>query len=163
MDDFITLTKSAHITVYHGKDGLLQVTKHSLTAESELLIYEASFASLNEFLDKEQADEIRKEFVRKGIKVREITNHAYQEGYTDVSGYDEKVMNIRYINPKKLQIDTEMLIYNDIITIYSLTEPLYIFEIQDANLAKMQKQIFEFAWKTADRAILGRNGRSSIF
>lgn len=141
----------------------MEVTLNSLKARGELLIYETSYASLNDFLEKEKAEEIRRGFLKSGIKVRQLTNRAYHEEYTAVPGYHQQVMDIRYVDPKKLEIKTETLIYNNTTAFYTTQGDVFCVEIISEELARMQRQIFEFVWKTGERPILGKNGRSSLF
>lgn len=151
------------IIEYKGVEGLLQVTQNSFSAKEELLIFETSYSSLNNMFTKEQAENIRKEFVNRNIRVRELTNQMYHEPYTGVQNFHEKVMNIRYINPNKLRISIETLIYNDVVAIYEPREGGFCLEIYSEELANQQKQLFETIWKQADRPIIGIGGRTSIF
>ncbi len=151
------------IITYSGKQGLLKVTQNSLTTKGELLIFETSYASLNDMFSKEEAEKIRSEFVKRKIKVRQLTNHAYHEPYTQVKDFHERVMNIRYINPNKLKIKVETLIYNDVVAIYEPRQEGFCLEIYSKELADQQRQLFEFIWKQADRPIIGKGGRTSIF
>lgn len=163
MDDIIKIAEKSKILRYEGIEGLLQVTLHTLDAKDELLIYETSYASLNDFLEKSKADNIRREFLKRKTKVRQITNQPYHESYTEVEGFHEKVMDIRFINPDKLKINTELAIYNGTVVFYTLKDPIYAVEIYDKDLTTMQKQIFEFVWNLAERPVLGKNGRTSMF
>ena len=72
-------------------------------------------------------------------------------------------MNIRYINPKKLIIRIETLIYNDTVAMYEPKIDGFCLEIYSKELASQQRQMFEFVWEQADRPIIGKNGRTSIF
>lgn len=151
------------IKTYSGVEGLLEVTKNSLNAKGELLIYETSYASLNDMFSRKQAEDIRKEFLERKIIVRELTNKAYHEPYTEVKDFHEKVMKIRYINPAKLKIEVETLIYNNIVATYQPWKDGICFEVYSRQLADQQRQLFEFVWKQADRPIIGKGGRTSIF
>jgi hypothetical protein len=52
--------------------------------------------------------------------------------------------DVRYIDPKVLDIKFEMVIYNDICALYSYEgKEAFGVEIQNPNLAKMQIQIFK--------------------
>lgn len=150
------------IKQFNGNEGLLEITRNSLRTKGELLIYETSYASLNTFLDKEVADEIRRQFMQKKIRVRELTNTAYHDEYTGVPGYHRQVMDIRYIRPMRLTIKTEMLIYNDVVAYYSITENSWGVEIYDQRLADIQRQLFETLWSIAEKPIIGKNGRTSL-
>jgi len=127
------------------------------------LVFETSYASLNNLFTKKQAENIRAEFLKRKIKIRELTNHAFHEQYTDVPDFHEKVMAIRYINPNKLNILVETLVYNNVVAIYEPKEGGFCVEIHSKELANQQRQLFEFIWKQADRPIIGKNGRTSIF
>ena len=151
------------IISYSGKEGLLKVTTNSLEAKGELLVFETSYASLNNLFSKKQAEDIRAKFLERKIKVRELTNHAFHEQYTNVPDFHEKVMNIRYVNPNKLNIQVESLVYNTIVALYEPKENGFCVEIHSKELADQQRQLFEFIWKQADRPIIGKGGRTSIF
>lgn len=151
------------IKAYSGVEGLLQVTRNSFLAERELLIFETSYASLNSMFTKKQAEEIRREFLERKITIRELTNQIYHEPYTDLPEFHKKVMDIRYINPQKLTIKVETLIYNGVVAIYEPKEGGFCLEIESRELADQQRQLFEFIWKQADRPIIGKGGRTSIF
>jgi len=139
------------IKKYEGVDGLYKVTMNSTKANGELLIYEISYSSLNKFLDEDRRERARRAFLKNKVKVREITNQTYKESYTSVEGYDEQVMNVRYVDEGILKIDAEMIIYNDVVVYYSLQNPINAIEIHDERLAKMQRQIFEFVWKSGKK------------
>lgn len=151
------------IKTYQGIEGLLEITKNSLNAEGELLIFETSYSSLNDMFDKETSEKIREEFLSRNIKIRELTNKIYHENYTDVKDYNEKVMNIRYIDPKRISIKLETLIYNNVVAIYEPVKEGLRIEIYSKELAEQQKQLFEFVWKYGERPILGKGGRTSVF
>ncbi len=159
--DLITPDGSKIIT-YSGKEGLEKVTLNSLEAKTNLCIYEIRF-SMNPFVDKKRADEIRREFMRRNIKTREITNQPYREqDYTDIPDYDKLYMDYRYIDPKKVKIDMETLIYNDVVAFYTYVDKIFITEIHNEKLAKMQRQIFDYIWQIAEKPVVGKGGRSSL-
>lgn len=120
-----------------------------------------TLASLSVMFSEEEAENLRKEFVKRGTKIKEITNKAYHD-YTSVKEFHEKCMDIRYINPSILTIDPEILIYNDIVAFYSYDKNVYAVEIKNEKFAKSQMDIFEVLWKKAERPILGVSGRTSI-
>jgi hypothetical protein len=152
-----------NIITYSGSEGLLKVTLNSLETRGELLTFETSYASLNEMFPKNKAEEIRKEFIRKKIKIRELNNKIYHEEYTGLKEFHEKVMQIRYINPKILDIKVETLIYNDVVAIYDPKKDGFCIEVHSKELARQQRQLFNFIWEKGDRPIIGRGGRTSIF
>lgn len=151
------------ITTYSGIEGLMKVTENSLNAKEELLIIETSYASLNDMFNPKMAEDIRQKFLERKIKIRQLTNQAYHEPYTKIECFHEEVMNIRYINPTKLDIKVETLIYNNVVAIYEPKKDGFCIEIESPELAGQQRQLFEFIWQQADRPIIGKGGRTSIF
>ncbi len=157
------ISSKTKINIYEGKDGLLQVTLNSLNAKEVLYIYEMSYASLNDFLSEEKAENIRQKFLDKNIKIKELTNIAFHNEYTKIKEFHERCMEIRYIPSDKLDITTEFLIYNNTVTFYTYKSEFYAVEIYDEKLAHMQKQIFDFLWNLADKPMIGGSGKTSIF
>lgn len=151
------------IKKYNGVEGLLEVTMNSTNASGELLIFETSYASLNDMFNKETSEKIREEFLSKNIKIRELTNKIFHEDYTNVKDFNEKIMDIRYIDPKKLSIKVETLIYNNVVAMYEPVKDGFCIEIHSKELAEQQKQLFEFIWKIGERPIIGKGGRTSVF
>ncbi|MFH1838241.1 MAG: hypothetical protein ABH808_01950 [Candidatus Kuenenbacteria bacterium] len=154
--------KNSTITSYEGKEGVKTITRNSLNAKDNLYICEMSLASLNEIFSEQEAENIRKEFLAKNTKIKEITNQVYHE-YTDIKEFDEKCMEIRYLSSDKFDIKTEYLIYNDIVAFYSYKDEFFAVEIKNAKFAQTQLNIFKLLWNQAERPIIGRGGRSSIF
>jgi len=163
MKNIHNIGTNSKIITYEGKEGLLQVTKNSLEAKKDLYIYEMAYASLNEFLSKDEAEKIRKDFLKKNVKIKEITNVAYHEKYTVVKEFHQKCMEIRYINPDKLNITTEFLTYNDVVAFYTFKNGFFAVEIYNKDLAKLQQQIFNFAWNIAEKPMIGKSGKTSLF
>jgi hypothetical protein len=153
---------SSLITTYEGIEGVRTVSRNSLNAKKNLYIYEMSYASLGEIFSQEEAEDMRKQFLSKGIKIREITNQIYDE-YTGLKEFHEKCMEIRYLNPEKFNLQTEFLIYDDIVAFYSYKDELFAVEIQCKKFAQTQAEIFQLMWNLAQRPVIGKGGRSSIF
>ena len=56
----------------------------------------------------------------------------------------------RYISPKKLNINHQMDIYNDVVAIYNWHEgEVFGVEIHNNKVATFQKQLFELVWQHA--------------
>lgn len=146
---------------YQGQDGLKQITLNSLETKDGIRIYELK--TMNEFAEKSFAEEVRQEFVKREIKIRQLTNQVYLEPWTGVEEMVEKYWEARYIDPKKFEIKTEILIYNDIVAMYDLKGENLCIEIHNQELAAMQKQIFDYFWKIGERPIIGKGGRTSLF
>ena len=62
----------------------------------------------------------------------------------------EQYSQYRYINPLKLKIDFEVLIYNNVYATYTHhDDSIFAVEIYNRELAAMQKQLFDFVWNQA--------------
>ncbi len=146
-----TTANDGAVRYYKGSEGLKQVTWNSLKAEKELLIYEM-VTDMSKFLTKEFSEEVRKEIVKRRIKVRQLTNHTHIPSYTKITQKVLQYWEPRYINPKTLKISYEILIYNDVVAHYSVRgKELFCVEITDKRLASMQKDIFRYVWSTAEK------------
>ncbi|KKU56858.1 hypothetical protein A3H89_05520 [Candidatus Amesbacteria bacterium RIFCSPLOWO2_02_FULL_48_11] len=159
--DLIPADSKSTVLNYSGQDGLKQVTLNSLTAKNELVIFE--IGTMSSFLDYDFSEKVRKIFVDKKIKVREITNHDSQDPWTQVEEFVKKFWDCRYINPQTLKIDIETLVYNDTVALYSYKNGhIFCVEIRNPNLAKMQKQMFDFVWSQAKKLKIGPGGSTSL-
>lgn len=153
------------VNYYEGEDGLKQVTWNSLRAENELLTYEVD--DMSGFIEnKKYAEKMRQRFVDRGIHIRQLTNLEKIEDYTDVTEMVTKYSTLKYIDPKVLKIDSEILLYNDVYAMYRFDhekEDVFCVEVHNASLAAMQKQMFEVLWKQAKSfRILSDNGRAEV-
>ena len=62
----------------------------------------------------------------------------------------EQFSQYRYIDPKKLTIEFEVLIYNNVYATYTYhNDAIFAVEIYNSQLAAMQKQLFDFVWNQA--------------
>lgn len=131
------------VDYFTGKRGLEQITYNSLRADGDMYIYEVG-TDMGKFVDFGTAERFREKMVDKRIVTHQLTNHENFENWTEVEGMAEEFWDIRYVAPEVLEIKFEMLIYNDVVAMYSVEGgELMGVEIRNLNLAKMQKQIFE--------------------
>lgn len=146
---------------YRGVEGLKQVTWNSLSAEGLLRIFELS--DMNAFLDKKFAEKVRLEFARRKIRVHQLTNQKVLSDSTDIEEHI-KYWTPRYLDPKKMKIDFEVLIYNDVYCMYEYRDhDIFIVEIHNEKLAKMQKGIFDLIWDSSKKMrIIGNKGRAVL-
>jgi len=156
-------TDSSKVTYYKGAEGLKQVTWNSLRAERDLYIYEVN-SDMSKFIDPKFSEEIRRELLRRRIHTSQLTNLKHIPKHTKVKELVQKYWEVRYLNPKELPIDFEVLIYNDVVALYNVRgKDLFCVEIHDKRLAKMQKQIFKFVWKSARKMqIVGGFGEAVL-
>jgi len=132
--------------VYNGLDRVREMTYNTLLATEILRIYEIAYHSLNQLFNDEEATELRKQFVRQNIKVRELTNADKREAIIVVPGF-EKILQVRRIDPRLITYATEVVIYNDVVAFYTYGQESYGLEIYDENYSRMQAEIFDQLWE----------------
>lgn len=136
------------VLYYEGVSGLKQVSYNATRAKGLLRVFEMEH--LSDFLPKDFSEEIRKEFVENKVETRDLTNKVSFAGFTDVAELVNTYSKFRYIDPRLLKIDFEVLIYNDVYATYSYkNENIFCVEIYNKQLADMQKQIFDYIWAQA--------------
>ena len=153
--------KKSEIRYFTGVEGLKQVTWNSVKAE-ELLIIEME--DMSALMDYSFAEKVRQEFVKRQVKIRELTNQRRLAGWTKVAELVAKHWQCRYISPKQLKVEYEMLIYNSVVVMYTLRqdEP-FILEIHNPHVAAMQRQLFEFVWSQAERMrVINEEGAAEV-
>lgn len=149
----------SQVLYYHGLDGLKQVTYNSLKARGELLTYELS--TMNAFLSKKEAEELRRKFVANKITSRTLTNASHLEAWTDISEMVTKYWDIRHLDKP---FEFEILIYNDVYCMYRYTgKDVFCVEIHSQELADMQRQLFEYLWSGAKKfKVLDDHGSAEL-
>lgn len=153
---------SSQVLYYHNLDGIKQVTYNSLKAKGELLTYE--MANMDAFMPINEAEKLRERFVENKILVRTLTNLTEMKGWTHVSEMVEKYWEIRHIPPQGKPFQFEILIYNDVFCMYRYTgSNAFAVEIHSAELADMQRQLFEYLWSGANKfEVLNEHGKAKL-
>jgi len=146
VSDFNLVSGKPGIQYFEGEEGLKKVIFDSLSAKGEIYQY----------IDNEAANkyfpEINKEYVKirkeKGIKKRMITIDS-DFIHKNASKYDKEFTDIHLIDGKKYPFATAMSIYDNKISYIALSEDKKIgFIIDDADIAKMHKTLFEYMWES---------------
>ncbi len=134
---------------YKGLEGLKQVSWNTLKAKKLLRVYEVEHIS--DFLPTDFSENYRTQLVKRKITTHDLTNKSSFSGFTDVVKLVAKYSQFRHIDPKKLNIQFEALIYNDVYATYTYKDKeVFCVEIHNPQLAAMQKQIFDFIWECAE-------------
>lgn len=142
------LSPKSKVLYYEGTAGLRQVSYNIIRAKGLLRVFEMEH--LSDFLSAEFAEEVRRELVNNKILTHDLTNKKSFPGFTNVVDMISTYNKFRYINPKKLKINFEVLIYNDVYATYTYKEKnIFCVEIYNKELAQMQKQIFDYIWEQA--------------
>ncbi len=151
-----TLTSLQHlkpfttqVRYFEGELGMKQMIWRTLAAEHTT----RSYASLTrrEVIAADFEDEFEREWARKGITDRVITNDKREEYISKrlVSEY-RRYTDIRVIPAKTYDIKNDIIIYNDVFAIMSLVKDHLVgVEIENAEIAKTQRSIFDIVWSVA--------------
>ncbi len=144
-------SEDSEIRNYKGLKGLKTVTWNSTKARNTLRVFELA-QDMSAFLDFDFAEKIRKEFVRKGLRSsRQLTNTSVIRPWTNISEFTQ-IWEPRFISPKKFKITTEILVYNNVTTMYQLRDKTpFCVEIYNKSLSQMIKNLFDFTWESADK------------
>lgn len=161
---YISVKDSKHSKVYYysGMKGLKQMCWNSTKAKGELRIFEIE--EMADVFHYGFYEKVRLEYVRKNIFIKQIFNEKVLEPFTNITELLKNHVEFRYIDPRKLDMGFEILIYNDILGMYNYEgDEIIGIEIENARLAKMQKQIFNFLWMYARPIkILDKHGRAEV-
>ncbi len=154
---------NSQVRYYKGKQGLEQVTWNSTKAKDEIKIYEVS-STMDAFLDSAFAEKVRSELLVNQVHVKQLTNQLKIAKFTEVRNHVKYFWEPRYLNPKDLLIQFEVLIYDDVYTMYSYEHnDIFCVEIYNSRLAEMQKQLFNFIWKKSKKMkVVNAQGQAHI-
>lgn len=142
--------KNSKVLYYEGIEGVRQMSYNSLRANQELLTMEVG--TLNDIFTYKEAEAMRAEFVKAGIKVRTLTNQNYIEPWTDNEEMVNHFWEIRQIPKEKMEIQFEILLYNNVYSLYRYEgEQIFGVEIYDDFLSQMQRSLFEYLWSQGRR------------
>lgn len=156
-----TVHKDSQVLHYYGIEGLKQVVWNTLRAKDEMRIFEVS--RLSAFMQQSFAEKYREECVYRGIKQFDLTNESFMPGWTDIAPF-VKQNEVRYIDPAVLEVQFEIYIYNDVVTLIDYKDnELLCLEVYNPFLTSLQKQLFDFVWKDATKMeVTGARGEMTI-
>jgi sugar-specific transcriptional regulator TrmB len=135
------------VRYYEGQEGLDKAMINTLDTKGIYRIYEMK--QLHNVVDMDLAEYIRSEMIRRKQISHQITNIRKHNDVTNVNGFVNKHWEMRFIEKRLLPIDVEIAIYNDIVAIYDYGKNMFCIEIANEQLARMQRGIFDYIWKTA--------------
>lgn len=121
---------------------LYRVSLESARAkEKEIFIFELE--SLSDLFDEKLAEDLRKEFLKNNIKIKQITNIPALPKFTENNEFVNELMTFRYVPKDIFSIDKEIVIFDDTVAIYT---PKELLVIKDKVFANNQKQLFMSIW-----------------
>lgn len=150
--EVVTSQPGTKVQFYKGPEGIKQMVWNNLKSHGEVVGY--TFRDLAEVVGIDFAENWKREFIFRKLRFRDIIGDEYLKTKTLE---DVKISNIasnfetKYMNPDVLNITHQVDIYDDVIAYYSwYDEEVFGVEIYNAKIAKLQKQLFEIAWNSAE-------------
>lgn len=134
------------------RNDIIDVNRRSALCKSGISIIELSM--LDGLMDKKVAEEIRQEIIGNNVWVRQLTN--FSEIYADWTKYSkelQEIMKIRYIPKEIFHIETEILIFDDIVAMYRVEPEISYTEISDHKYAQMMLAFFDNLWQASQAMI----------
>lgn len=143
---------NTNVRYYHGRQGYMQMMWNSLSADGETIGY--SVLGRIEVVGEKFMTKWFQENINRKIKDRVIINpkkdslkHLNTNGQ---KSFRDKFQKTRMLDEKTLYISGDTNIYNDIFALCFWKQGEIIgVEIENSELVKTQKSIFEILWKLA--------------
>ena len=129
--------RETEINVYEGKEGLRSIFNKMVTSK-EILAFGATGRAYNQLLE---APALGKEFIKKNIKLRVLTNVKYK---------NEEFLkyNVEF-KLSKIKSEATTSIFGDYISIHMVRGKPISLLIKNKEIAKSYKNHFEWMWKRA--------------
>lgn len=138
---------------YYGLGGLKQVNWNLTKADKEFKVFEA--AHLSQHLDKAFARRCRERYIERKLTSYDLTN-AIRVTAKEIEPCIPSLSLFRHIDPKVLQINFEIYMYNDVVTLVDYTpEQLQATEIHHPTLKAMMEQLYDAMWGIATPLKIG--------
>ncbi|MBU0976272.1 MAG: helix-turn-helix domain-containing protein [Patescibacteria group bacterium] len=146
------------VRYFEGKTGIKQLLWNTLRAESKDPVVGYGCKTWNDYVGRSFAEKVRFEYIRRGINNKEIQNDKILgKKFTDVQQYITSNYRLRTIPRSKMKINYNTIIYDEFFSFYSMhQDEVFGIEIQNAEIARSQRQIFELLWEIAEEAIVQR-------
>lgn len=152
--DIATKVPKTQVRYYQGKEGIKQIIWNTLKAKNEVFGY-SEFGRI-EVVGKAYYTKYVEEFKFRKIKDRAISNQKcldyyvkYVIGKENIHQIDKD--NVKIIPKNIFYVSGDHSIYNDIYSMsYWKSNEVVGVEIQNPELVKLHKTIFELMWKLAE-------------
>lgn len=150
-----------NVKYYSGVSGIKQVLWNQLKAEKEILAF--SYRDLIEIVGRRFFYEYKYEFEKRKLRLKDLRSIEFAKSTLKYKPIKLKGDIKRYIDPKILNIQTEIDIYDNTTTYFNWHKgEIYAIEIVDNKLANMHKQMFNTFWKLSSKYDRGSNLHKNI-
>lgn len=130
------------VKYYEGKEGVLKmVEEHVKTSRGQLAYTAYSRDVVDDFVNSNELSTINKD--RLGNKIRVKTIYTWTKDTLHTDGYSERAK----LSPEEFPITCDIAMYEDKLRIASLKDRFVGVVIEDKEIAKSFRAIFDLAWK----------------
>ncbi len=140
------------VRYYQGKEGLKQMIWNCLRAKKEVVGY--SVYGRREVTGETFYTKYVEEFRLRKIKDRTVVNEEalnYIKGFMNPQQHQQNFDEIRFLPKSKFYVKGDISIYNNIYAVSLWREGEVVgIEIENPEIVKMQKSIFEILWGIAE-------------
>lgn len=121
---------------------LLDILLAPASSKTDVLLYENG--NMSDLIDIEDAEKIRKLFLENSTKVKQITNNDKLEAFTNEhTDFASELMQFRFVPESVYKIREEVVIFDNIVGIYSKEKMVVI---EDDSFAENQRELFMSIW-----------------
>lgn len=138
---------------------IIEVNRRSAEAKEGIRIMELS--TLSDLIPKRTAESIRKRLLERKLQVKQLTNQRVFEAWTDLPSFVETCLEVRYVSPETLPIQTELLLFDDTVAIYQIEPEVSVTIITHTDFAAQQKALFDNFWSVAKAVALTKDGSTT--
>ncbi len=138
---------------------IIEITKRSTQTNDVVRISELS--SLGDIIPIKTAESFRREWLRNEVSIRQLTNKRSFEQWTEVNGFVDACMDVKYVPGDILPIHTEVLVFDDVVAFYRVEPEVSVVIIEDTAVAQQQKAYFDSFWCIANTLSLRADGSTT--
>ena len=153
-------TPRTSVRVSDKIEDIIEINTRAAQTTDQIRIMELS--SLGQLIPLETAEAIRCSLRDRKIRVHQLTNQRTFETWTKVEGFVETCMDVRYVSAEVLPIQTEVLLFDDVVAIYRIEPDVSVTIIENAAFAEQQKALFDNFWRIASPLALNEDGSTTL-
>lgn len=143
------------VLFYRGEQGIKQMAWNTLKAKDEIVGY--SYRKFSEIVGAKLDNQWVEEMKLRSLTFRDLISDTYLKSLkhkSELKPMSDGIFQTRYVAPGILEINHQMDIYNDVVSVYNWHEgETFGVEIYNLKIAKMQKQLFELVWQQASEQL----------
>ena len=154
------MNKSISVKVSSNIQDIIEVNRRSAMTTDGIRIIELS--TLSNIIPKEVAESVRRSLLERGVRVKQLTNQKAFQPWTNVKGFVDTCLSVRYVSAEVLPIQAEVLVFDNTVAIYQVEPEVSVTIIEHPAFAAQQKALFDNFWNIATKASLNSDGSTTM-